>query len=109
VLKDTEAVALLGKLAKDNSTKLRTAPSVMFRSGHRSRMEIIRTSPYVRGADESEVDNRKVPFAGHSVESMAAFAGDKIKVSYDALYNHQSGEPDLIFGNFTEEFPENFD
>ncbi|WAC20202.1 M56 family metallopeptidase [Luteolibacter sp. SL250] len=109
VLKDADVMALLGKLSKDDSTKLRTAPSVMFRSGHRSRVEIIKTSPDARGADESEVDNRKVPFAGLSVESTGTFAGDKIKVSYDALYNHQSGKPDLIFGNFTEEFPEDFD
>lgn len=111
VINDTEAMALLGNLSKDPSIRLRTAPSVMIRSGQRSRMEVFRASPDARAAVGGAVDNRDLPFAGLSIESGAEFAGDKIEVSYDALYSHQSGKPDLLFadGAFPHELPADFD
>ncbi|RYD30137.1 MAG: hypothetical protein EOP87_17110 [Verrucomicrobiaceae bacterium] len=82
----------------------------MTRNGQRSQVEMIWKSPDARGADESEVEKRKAPFAGLSVESTAVSAGDKIELSYDAIYNHQSGQPGLIFsGKFPEEIPADFD
>jgi beta-lactamase regulating signal transducer with metallopeptidase domain len=110
-LKDTEVMALFAKLSKEASVKLRTAPSVMFRSGQRSKVEVFRSPPDAQAQADGDVDNRSLPFAGVSLESTAKFAGDKIEVDYDALYKHQSGKPNLFFadGNFPEELPADFD